>query len=84
MTTRTQDRFLGLTLVALLLTLSGELLRMTLLTTVGVTSFFLALVGLFALMTVTLVDGVRQRSGRDIYDPVLADRASSSTPPIEH
>lgn len=83
MTTKTQDRFLGFTLVALLLTIGGELLDMTLLTTVGVTSFFLALGGLFALMTVTLVGGVSRRSGKDIYDP-LADQASSPTPPREH
>lgn len=83
-TTKTRDRLLGLTLVALLATIGGELLGMTLLVTIGVTGFFLALVGLFAIMTVTLVVGVSQTSGSKIYDPTLADRACLSTPPSEH
>ncbi|QHS16562.1 hypothetical protein GWK26_05010 [haloarchaeon 3A1-DGR] len=71
MTTTSQDRLLGLTLVALLATMGGELLGMTLLVTIGVTSFFLAVAGLFALMAVTLVVGVSQLSGPDMYDPIL-------------
>lgn len=83
MTTQTRDRFLGLTLVALLVTIGGDLLGMTLLVALGVTSFFLAVVGLFALMTVTLVVGVTQRPGTATYDTVPTDGARSPTPPPE-
>ncbi|WP_144926972.1 hypothetical protein [Halorubrum salsamenti] len=74
MTTKSQDGLLGLTLVALLVTLGGDLLGMTLLVAVGVTSFSLALIGLLALMTVSLVVGVSRTSGPDMHDPLLADR----------
>ncbi|MFC7026415.1 hypothetical protein ACFQJ5_00425 [Halomicroarcula sp. GCM10025324] len=79
--TTTQDQFLGLALLALLVTLGGELLAVTLLVTIGVTSFFLAVVGLFALMTAALIVGVSQRSGPDMYDPVLIDRSHTATLP---
>lgn len=84
MTTKAQDRLLGLTLIALSVTIGGEMLGMTLLTTVGVTGFFIALLGQFVLMTVALVGGVGRRSGRKTYDPVLADQALTSTPSKEH
>ena len=84
MTTKTQDRLLGLTVLALLVTIAGELLATTLLVTVGVTTFFLAVVGLFTLMTATLVIGVSERSGSDVDDPVLADPTRSATPPGDH
>ncbi|MFC7185799.1 hypothetical protein [Halorubrum yunnanense] len=79
MTTETEDRLLGLTLLSLLAAIGGELLGIASLVTVGVTGFFLALAGLFAIMTVTLVVGLRRLSGPDMYDPVLADRAPLST-----
>jgi hypothetical protein len=79
--TTIQDQFLGLALVALLVTVVGELLAVTPLVTVGVTSFFLAVVGLFALMTAALIAGVSQRSGPDTYDPVLIDRSHTATLP---
>jgi len=84
MSTKAQNRVLGLTVAALLVTIGGELLGMRLLTTIGVASFFVAVVGLFALMTVTLIDGVSQRSKIDVYDPALAEKVSSSTPSSEH
>ena len=84
MTTKIRDRFLGLTLVALLVTIGGELLGMTLLVSLGVTSFFLAVVGLFALMTVTLVVGVTQRSGTVTDDPVRTDGARVPAPSQKH
>lgn len=84
MTPKTRDRFLGLSIAALLVTIGGDLLAMPLLLTVGVTGFFLAVAGLFALMTVSLVVGLRQRSGPDAPDPVLAEPAFQSTPPNGH
>lgn len=64
--------------------IGGGLLGMPLLLTIGVTSLFVALMGLFALMTVSLVGRVIRGPGADIFDPVVADRASASTPPTEH
>lgn len=72
MTTRSQDRLLGLSVFSLLAAIGGELLGMTLLVTIGVASFFLAVAGLLALMTVTLVVGVSQNTAPDMRDP---DRA---------
>jgi hypothetical protein len=74
MTTKTEDRLLGLALISLLATFGGELLGTALLVTIGVTSFFLAVAGLLAVMAVTLVAGVSQTSGPDMHDPLRADR----------
>lgn len=74
MTTKSQDQLLGLALVALLVTIGGEILGATLLVAVGVTSFFLAVAGLLTLMTVSLAVGVSRTSGPDMRAPVLADR----------
>lgn len=74
MTTKSQDRLLGLALFALLVTIGGEILGMTLLVTIGVPSFFIAVAGLLALMTVSLVVGISRTSGPGMRAPVLADR----------
>ncbi|WP_241996624.1 hypothetical protein [Halorubrum sp. SD626R] len=78
MTTKYEDRLLGLAVVALLAAVGGELLGATLLVTVGVTGFFLAVGGLLALMTVTLAVGLSRVSGPDMSDPELADRVGLS------
>ena len=74
MTTKSQDRLLGLTVVALLAAFGGEFLGSAFLVAVGVAGLFLALAGLFALMTLSLVVGVSRTSGPDMRDPILADR----------
>lgn len=79
MITKSQDRLLGLALVALLATVGGELLGSTPLLTTGVTGFFLAVAGLFVLMTVTLVVAVGRSSGPDMRPPIGTDRARVST-----
>ena len=79
MTTKFEDRLLGLAVVAFLAAMGGELLEATLLVTVGVTGFFLAVGGLLALMTVTLAVGLSRASGPDMSDPELADRVDFST-----
>jgi hypothetical protein len=77
MGTKTRARFVGLASVALLVTIVGELLSTTLLVAIGTASFFLAVAGLFALMTATLILGVNWRSGPEMYDPALTDRPRS-------
>ena len=83
MSTKSQDRLLGLALLSLLVAFGGDLLGMTALIAVGVASFSLAVAGVLALMTVTLVIGVSRVSGPDMHDPTLADRASVAPAPDE-
>ena len=78
MTTKSQDRLLGIAVVALLVTFGGELFGMTLLVSLSVTGFFLAVVWLLALMTVTLIVGVSRTSGPDMDDPMLTSHTSVS------
>ncbi|QKY17672.1 hypothetical protein [Halorubrum sp. CBA1229] len=80
MTTKSQDRALGLTVLAFLVAISGELLGVSLLVTIGVTGFFLAVAGLLALMTISLIVGVSHISGPDMRDSVLSDRDPLSAP----
>jgi hypothetical protein len=76
MTTKSQDGMLGLTLLALLVTVGGETLGMPLLVAIGVTSFFLAVGGLMALMTISLILGLRRTTGPDMRDSLIADSES--------
>ncbi|TKX78575.1 hypothetical protein EXE53_20495 [Halorubrum sp. SD626R] len=71
MTTTSQDRLLGLAVLALLAAVGGDLLGTALLTRVGVTGFFLAVAALLAVMTVTLVVGLTRASGPDMRDSVV-------------
>jgi len=75
---------LGLTLLAFLVTIGGELLGMSLLIAIGVTSFFLAVGGLMALMTVSLIVGLSRTSGPDMDDPFSTDSDSFTSPPRSH
>ena len=84
MTTKSQDRTLGLAVLAILAAIGGELLGATLLVTIGVTGFFVAVAGLLALMTVSLIIGVSHVSGPDMRDPVLADRDPLPTRQRKH
>jgi len=73
MYTKTEHRLLGLALAALAVTMGGDLLGSQLLMTVGVAGFAVALLTLFAVMSVVLVVGV----GSDLNAPDLraVDRA---------
>ena len=84
MTTKSQNRTLGLAVLAILAAIGGELLGAPLLVSIGVTGFFLAVAGLLALMTVSLVVGVSHISGPDMRDPVLTDRDPLSTRQRKH
>jgi len=81
MTTRSQDRLLGLAVASLVVTFGGDLLGLMPLVTVGVASLFLAVVGLLALMTASLVVGVSRISGPDMHDPVLSEQTPLPTAP---
>ncbi|MFW6318442.1 MAG: hypothetical protein ACOC06_08255 [Halorubrum sp.] len=74
MTTKTEDRLLGLAVAALLTTLGGELLAIPLLVAVGLVGFFTALPLLFAVMTVTLAVSLKRSSGPEMRDPAIVDR----------
>lgn len=83
MTTKSEDRLLGIALVALLAAMGGELLGMTSLVGIGLTGFVLAVTGLFALMTVTLLVGLGRTSGPDMSGSILTERTPLSTRPDE-
>lgn len=70
-----QDRLLGLAVVALLTTMGGELLGVSLLVTAGVTGFFVAVAGLLAVMTFALIVGVSRTTNPDMLDSPIVDRA---------
>ncbi|MGQ3330261.1 hypothetical protein [Halorubrum sp. FL23] len=79
MTTQSQDRLLGIAVASLIAAFGGDLLGMSLLVTVGVASFFLAVAALLALMTASLVVGLSQLSGPDMHAPVPAEKARFPT-----
>ena len=74
MTTKTEDRLLGLAVAALLTTAGGELLGVSPLVTLGVTGFALALIGLFVVMPLELLVGLSRTSGPDMRDAAVTDR----------
>lgn len=83
MSTQSQDRLLALALVSILAAFGGDFLGLTPLIAVAVGTFAIAVAGLLALMTVTLVIGLSRASGPDMHDPVLADRAPAATNPSD-
>ncbi|WP_435075735.1 hypothetical protein [Halorubrum sp. HHNYT27] len=74
MDTKSEDRLLGLAIVALLTTIGGELLGSQLIMTVGVTVFVLSLVALFAVMSVVLAVNVARTSELNALDPAMSER----------
>lgn len=75
MNTKTEDRLLGLALAALTATIGGELLGSELLITVGVAGFAVALLALFAVMSVALAVSVARPSELNGPNPTATDRA---------
>lgn len=73
MDTKSEDRLLRVAVAALLVTLGGELLGSDLLLTAALTVFVLALVALFAVMSVVLVVGVARESELPSFTPELAE-----------
>jgi len=74
MDTKSEDRLLGLAIVALLATMGGELLGSQLVVTVGVTVFALSLVALFAVMSVVLAVNVARTSELNSIEPAMSER----------
>jgi len=73
-TTKSEDRLLGLAVAALFTTAAGELFGVSLLVALGVTSFALALVGLLVVMPLELLVGLSLISGPDMRETTVADR----------
>jgi len=74
MTTKLEDRLLGLAVAALLTTIGGELAGAAALVTLGVTTFALALAGLLVVMTLSLLVGLSRLSGPDMQPVPSTDR----------
>ncbi|WP_280587573.1 hypothetical protein [Halorubrum sp. Boch-26] len=74
MNTKAEDRLLGLAVAALVTTIGGELLGSQLLVTVGVVGFAVALLALFAVMSVVLAVSVGSTE-LNAPDPRATDRA---------
>lgn len=70
-----QHRLIGIQLLALCLTFAGELLDVSILVTVGVTGFFLALFGLLAVMSVALAVGLTRTDGPQMLGPSAGSRS---------
>jgi hypothetical protein len=75
MTTKTEDRLLGVAVAALLTTIGGELAGTAALVTLGVTTFALALVGLLIVMPLSLLVGLTRSSGPDMHAVSTTDRS---------
>lgn len=69
-----QHWLMGIQLLALFLAFAGELLDVSILVTVGVTGFFLALFGLLAVMSVTLAVGLTRTDGPEMLEPTAGGR----------
>lgn len=69
-----QHRLMGIQLLVLFLTFAGELLDVSILITVGVTSFFLALFGLLAVMSVALTVGLTRTGPPEMLKPTAGGR----------
>lgn len=74
MTMEVEDRLLGLAVVALLTTISGELAGVTAFVSLGVTTFAFALAALLVVMTLSLVVGLSRLSGPDMQPVTSTDR----------
>ncbi|GAA0533462.1 hypothetical protein ABNG02_09490 [Halorubrum ejinorense] len=74
MYTKSENRLLGLALAALLTTIGAELLGSQPLVTVGVGVFALAVVALFAVMSVVLAVNVARGSDLIALDAAAAER----------
>jgi len=74
MTTKLEDRLLGLAVAALLTTIGGELAGAAALVTLGVTTFAFALAALLVVMTLSLLVGLSRLSGPDMHPVTSTDR----------
>jgi len=74
MTTKLEDRLLGLAIAALLTTIGGELAGVAALVSLGVTTFALALAALLVVMTLSLLVGLSRLSGPDMQPVRSTDR----------
>ena len=74
MYTKSENQLLGLALAALLTTIGAELLGSQLLVTVGIGVFALAVVALFAVMSVVLAVSVARGSELSALDAAAAER----------
>ena len=74
MTTKLEDRLLGLAVAALLTAIGGELAGVAALVTLGVTTFALALATLLVVMTLSLIVGLTRISGPDMHPVTTTDR----------
>lgn len=72
---RLQHRLIGAQLLALLSPFAGELLDVSILVTVGVTSFFLTLFGLLGAMSVALVAGLGRTDSPGTLEPAAEVRS---------
>ncbi|KDS91061.1 hypothetical protein FK85_06620 [Halorubrum saccharovorum] len=75
MNTKAEDRLLGAASAALVATIGGELLGSQLLITLGVAGFAVAILALFAVMTVVLGASVARSPELNAPDPTAIDRA---------
>lgn len=73
MDTKSEDRLLRLAVLALLTTIGGELIGSDLLMTVSLAVFALALVSLFAVMSVVFAVGLAHDSKLPALDSEIAD-----------
>ena len=74
MYTKSENQLLGLALVALLATIGAELLGSPLLVTIGIGVFALAVVALFAVMSVVLAVSVARGSDLNALDAAATER----------
>ncbi|WP_435099115.1 hypothetical protein [Halorubrum sp. N11] len=74
MNTKSEDRLLGVASAALIVTIGGELLGSQLLVTVGAAGFVIALLALFAVMSVVLAVGVARLPELNGPDPTVTER----------
>ena len=74
MTTKLEDRLLGLAVAALLTAIGGELVGVAALVSLGVTTFALALATLLVVMTLSLIVGLRRTSGPDMHPVSTTNR----------
>jgi len=74
MTTKTEDRLLGLAVAALLTAIGGELAGVAALVALGVTTFALAIAALLVVMPLSLLVGLSRSSRPDMHPVGTTDR----------
>ena len=74
MTTKLEDRLLGLAVASLLTAIGGEMAGVAALVSLGVTTFALALATLLVVMTLSLIVGLSRTSGPDMHPVATTDR----------